>query len=223
MAADGRLWKVPAGWMRSWSSLSGSACPVRRRPGRGTSECSLPSLRTVLPVSLSAAFSCAHTSLGDLVARALLGRLAVQDPRLVPLGDVHGEAVDRDAVAVVRAGSRAPASAAAWAMPVSDQGESMKLKWPLHHGRTLRQIELDARHPVRLQLVAPRQLRVGRAQRGAPGAARVLHRHGLDVVVGGDVTPYAVRVLHDGRGDAAAVEAQLADGPADAELDAQGA
>ncbi len=85
---------------------------------------------TLSPLSLRCALICAHTSLGDLLAGALLRRLAVQDPGRVPVGDVDREAVDRRAVAVVARRSRGCPRTGAWVSAVSAHGASTKVMWP---------------------------------------------------------------------------------------------
>lgn len=157
---------------------------------------------------------------GDLLTGALLRGPAVQDAGPVPLRDVHRDAVHGHAVPVV---GREVTVGPVPGLLNRRQGPRGvdAVEMSVDQRRALRQIELDARHPVGLQPVASRQLRVRGTEPGAPGPARVLHGDRGDVVVGGHRPAHALRVLDHRGGDLPGAVRHVPDGPAHPELHAE--
>ena len=119
----------------------------------------MSSVRTSLPLSLRWRLDLLQTSLATSLARAQLGRLAVEDPGRVPVGDVDRQAVDDRAVAVV-----AREVAVAPELALGERGQRPRRvderDVAAHDVQRLAQVELDAVHPVDVELVHPLERRV---------------------------------------------------------------
>ena len=123
----------------------------------------------------------------DLLRRALLRRLAVEDPGRVPVGDVDREAVDGGAVAVVARGSRGPPRTGAWVSAVSAHGRIDEGDVAVGDVDRLPQVVLDADHPVDEELVHALERGIGGEHVRRPELAGALDRHRADEPVGLDL------------------------------------
>ncbi len=198
MWAAGRFSQVPTVLTSSGSSFV--LRPSRLRPGDGRVQ--VPRVDHVVgqdvgPVVVEVELDLRDHLAGDLRAGAALGRLAVQDPRRVPVGDVDRERVDDLPVAVV---ARVLARRPELALGQRGQrpGRVDERHVAAHDVQRLSQVELDAVHPVHEQVVHRLEVGIEPQHRPRPQPPRALGRHGGDEPVGLDRAPAAVAVDHAG-------------------------
>ena len=139
----------------------------------------------VLAVVVQVQLDLLEDLLGDLLRRALLRRLAVEDPGRVPVGDVDREAVELAAVAVV-----AREVAVGPELRLGQRGQRPRRvdegQVAADHVERLLQVVLDAVHPVDVELVHQLERRVRAQHGGRPQLPRALGRHRADEPVGLD-------------------------------------
>ena len=152
----------------------------------------------VLAVVVQVQLDLLEHLLGDLLRRALLRRLAVDDPGRVPVGDVDREAVELACRRRSRCGKSRSAQNCACVSAVSAHGASMNVRWPRMTWNGLLQVVLDAVHPVDVELVHELERLVGAQHGGRPQLARALGRHRADEPVGLDRAPAAAPVARPG-------------------------